>query len=80
LGAIIPRVHDIFAQGRDGLIEGGFVFAQGQGSLGDRRSTIHRRDRFGITRRGRYVSIDTGKYSTAPLMAQTLAKDIAGTR
>jgi len=57
---------------------GGYVFAQGRGSLASAASTLHRRDRSGILRHGHYVSIDTGKYSIAPWLAQTVARDIAG--
>jgi hypothetical protein len=57
------------------VVRGGWVFAQGRGSLADPRATIHRRDRFGIFQRGRYFSVDTGKYSTAPWLAkQVLAR------
>ena len=31
-------------------LEGGWVYAAGQGSLADPRSSLHRRDRIGITR------------------------------
>jgi hypothetical protein len=61
-------------------VEGGFVFAKGQGALSDPRSTLHRRDRFGVRRRGSYLSVDTGKYSTAPLLARSLAAEICGDR
>ena len=57
-------------------VEGGWVFALGQGSLGDRSSTLHRRDRLGIHRRGNYLSIDTGKYSTGPYLALRAANTI----
>jgi glycine/D-amino acid oxidase-like deaminating enzyme len=58
-------------------VAGGWVFAQGRGSLADARSTLHRRDRFGVRRFDGYFSVDTGKYSTAPWMARRLADEIA---
>jgi hypothetical protein len=59
---------------------GGWVFAQGRGALDDRAATIHRRDRFGILQRGSYVSVDTGKYSTAPWLAREVCARLgAGT-
>ena len=50
----------------------------GPGSLDDPRSGLHRRDRYGVQRRGSYFSVDTGKYSTAPWLARELATEIAG--
>jgi glycine/D-amino acid oxidase-like deaminating enzyme len=55
---------------------GGWVFAAGQGSLSDPQASLHRRSDFGIVRRGAYVSVDTGKYATAPWLARRLAESI----
>jgi hypothetical protein len=54
-------------------LRGGWVFAAGQGKLSDPKSTLHRRFDFGIRRVGAYISVDTGKYSTAPWLAQKVA-------
>ncbi len=54
-------------------LQGGWVFAAGQGKLSDPKSTLHRRFDFGIRRTGSYISVDTGKYSTAPWLAQKIA-------
>jgi hypothetical protein len=78
LGHALPWAKDLFGQAERLAIAGGYVFAQGRGSLSDRQATLHRRDRWGVRRLGRYISIDTGKYSTAPLTASTLVKDITG--
>ena len=58
-------------------LEGGWVFAAGQGRLSDPQATLHRRSDFGITRLGSYISVDTGKYSTAPWLARRLADTLA---
>lgn len=79
LMSIIPGVNEVFEYAEDMLVEGGFVFAMGQGSIADRNSSLHRRDRFGVRRNGSYFSVDTGKYSTAPAQAKALAQEIAGT-
>ena len=42
------------------------------------RQTLHRRDRFGVRRSGSYISVDTGKYSTAPWLAQRIAEEVLG--
>ena len=78
MGEILPWTGQIFHSAEEITVQGGFVFAQGQGSLADPRSTLHRRDRFGIWRHGRYYSVDTGKYSTAPWLAWCLAKELIG--
>lgn len=70
---LIPDADRLFEAAETLDIRGGFVFAQAQGSLSDPGATIHRRDLFGVTRRGNYLSVDTGKYSTAPWLADTLA-------
>ncbi len=73
LGAVLPAVAGL----RDALaavrVEGGWVYAAGRGALDDRRSTLHRRDRAGVIRDGAYASIDTGKFSMAPWIADHLA-------
>jgi len=78
LSSVLPWVKDIFADAEKVEIEGGYVFAMGKGALDDPRATVHRRDRFGIARRGNYISVDTGKYSSAPLLATRVASAILG--
>jgi glycine/D-amino acid oxidase-like deaminating enzyme len=74
LGALIPSSREILASAASIEVEGGWVFAQGRGSLADPASTLHRRDRFGLTSQGSYLSVDTGKYSTAPWLALQIAE------
>ena len=50
----------------------------GRSATGAPRSTAEMR--YGITRLGNYVSIDTGKYSTAPWMARRAAEGIVDPR
>lgn len=78
LGALIPSAHAILDQADAVQVEGGWVFAQGKGSLADPASSLHRRDRFGIAQRGSYFSVDTGKYSVAPWLARQVADRLAG--
>ncbi len=59
-------------------VHGGWVYAIGQGSLADRASTLHRRDRFGMTVDRGYISVDTAKYSIAPWLAERTARLIVG--
>lgn len=73
LGQVMPSVGALQSCIEDARLEGGWVYAAGQGSLADPRSTLHRRDRIGITRAGSYISVDTGKYSIAPWLAREVA-------
>jgi glycine/D-amino acid oxidase-like deaminating enzyme len=50
-------------------LAGGWVYAQGRGSLDDPGASLHRRDLMGVFTQGRYISVDTGKFSTAPYLA-----------
>jgi hypothetical protein len=78
LGEIIRSVREIEAAAEEVLVEGGWVFARGSGVLSDRRSSLHRRHRLGIQRHHRYFSVDTGKYSVAPWLAEQLVVEIVG--
>ncbi|MFC9919787.1 NAD(P)/FAD-dependent oxidoreductase [Agromyces binzhouensis] len=78
LGVLVPGIDEVLDDAEETVVHGGFVFAQGQGALDDPRSGLHRRDRYGVRRRGSYHSVDTGKYSTAPWSARILAEEIAG--
>ncbi len=73
LGEIVPSVAAFKNCVADVRIEGGWVYAEGRGSLADPASALHRRDRVGITRTGAYFSVDTGKYSIAPWLANDVA-------
>jgi len=71
-------IEPIMESAEDVRAAGGYVFAQGRGSLSSPSSTLHCRDRFGVVRRGQYYSIDTGKYSIAPWLADAVAREIGG--
>ena len=73
LRQFVPSVAALQGCLEDVRLEGGWVYAAGRGSLADPRSTLHRRDRIGITRSGSYISVDTGKYSIAPWLAREVA-------
>jgi hypothetical protein len=77
LGDVLPWVRSIERAASEVRVEGGWVYSQGGGSLDDPVATIHRRNRLGITRLGSYFSVDTGKYSVAPTLAERLAHAVA---
>lgn len=76
LGGVLPSVRQVPPAIDRACIRGGWVYASGRGSLAHPASTLHRRDRVGIQRAGRYVSVDTGKYSIAPWLAQQVADQL----
>lgn len=78
LSSYLVGVGPIRNRAADIRVEGGWVFAQGDGDLGNPRSSLHRRDRVGITSVDNYYSVDTGKYSIAPWLARNVAAQIAG--
>ncbi len=78
LQALLPSVARIRAAEESFTVGGGWVFAAGRGQLSDARSTLHRRATYGIERRGNYLSIDTGKYATAPFTARAAAELVMG--
>lgn len=75
---VMPAANAVFEAAESLELEGGFVFALGQGSISEPGASLHRRDRFGVRRRGHYVSVDTGKYSSAPLLAKGIVAEIGG--
>lgn len=76
VGSIVRSAQALHSRAEDVHLEGGWVCACGQGSLADPASTLHRRDRIGITRTGSYFSVDTGKYSIAPWLAREVVGQI----
>jgi len=75
LTELLPQVGDIRRHIEQVSLRGGWVFAAGQGQLSDPRSTLHRRSDYGITAKGSFISVDTGKYAHAPLLAHALVED-----
>ncbi|MFC4269999.1 FAD-dependent oxidoreductase [Sneathiella chungangensis] len=78
IATVLNGTDEIFDAAQEIKVEGGFVFAQGKGSIAKRSSTLHFRDKFGINRKGSYISIDTGKYSSAPELAAIITKELIG--
>ena len=76
LAAHVPAVRAVQAAAARVTLGGGWVFAIGDGLLSDPAATLHRRDRIGIRCQRRYFSVDTGKYSIAPWLAEQLAEAV----
>jgi glycine/D-amino acid oxidase-like deaminating enzyme len=58
-------------------VEGGTIFAWGESDIDDPGSELHRRFDVGPQRDGGYISIDTGKFTTAPMFCLQAAECIA---
>ncbi|MBL8835129.1 MAG: FAD-binding oxidoreductase [Alphaproteobacteria bacterium] len=79
LAAVVPSLARLPAGGLSGAdIDGGVIFAWGErdSDVDDPASVLHTRARIGVHSHGRYHSIDTGKYTTAPLFAVEAAERI----
>lgn len=74
LGDILPGAADIISQADRVNVQGGWVYAQASGGLDDPSSSLHRRDKLGLLHHGNYVSVDTGKFSVAPYLAEVIAQ------
>jgi hypothetical protein len=79
LGRVIPGVCGLLENFESFQVNGGWVYAAGHGALSDPKSDLHRRDRIGLYSKQGYFSIDTGKYSIAPWLAQQVADAVIET-
>jgi hypothetical protein len=62
-------------------VEGGAIFALGETDIDDHASRLHERHQVGlVASHGTYHSLDTGKYTLAPLLALELAQRIVPAR
>jgi hypothetical protein len=78
LAALLPGVRNVRSHVAEMAVEGGWVVAPGTGALSDPASKLHQRDRFGVRRCGSFITVDTGKYSTAPWLAKSIANELLG--
>jgi hypothetical protein len=81
LERVVPGV-DAFSEpaGLEPDVRGGVIFNWGDTDVDDPDSEMHRRSEVGVQRAGRFVSIDTGKYTLAPLFAMEAADLMLSTR
>ena len=79
LGRVIPSTlccGDSLGSGP--VVKGGWIFARGSTDIDDPASRFHQRCDVGVHAHGRYLSIDTGKLTMAPLFAVRAADRITG--
>lgn len=78
LSDILPAIGELERKpGTKTRVTSGVVYALGTTDIDDRESGLHNRYDIGVQSHGRYHSIDTGKYTTAPLFATEVAARIA---
>lgn len=79
LESVLPAVSRFTDRFRVALdVRGGVIYALGATDLDDPDSELHTRSKIGLRSQGRYHSVDTGKYTTAPLFAVQAADRITG--
>ncbi|MBI1981387.1 MAG: FAD-binding oxidoreductase [Methylocystis sp.] len=76
LAECLPGIATVRTVLQSAKLRGGWVYAGGQGALSDPSSDLHRRDDIGLVAKDSFFSIDTGKYSMAPWIAQEVVKAI----
>lgn len=76
LARLCPGLPDV-VRGLEPVVDGGAIYALGETDIDDPRSRLHERSAVGpVTLRPGYHSVDTGKYTLAPLFAAELAARI----
>ncbi|WP_137124239.1 FAD-dependent oxidoreductase [Roseomonas sp. HF4] len=77
LARLCPRLAAVVAGARP-VVDGGAIYALGATDIDDPRSRLHQRSEVGlVAAQDGYHSVDTGKYTLAPLLAEDLATRIA---
>ncbi|MFC1814296.1 FAD-dependent oxidoreductase [Thermodesulfobacteriota bacterium] len=71
--AYIPAMTNLLNNNIRGKIGGGIIVAKGHTDIDDPESLLHQRSAIGPIAYGTYVTVDTGKFCTAPLFAQEAA-------
>jgi len=81
LESIYPNLTGLTTHGPDApVVRGGVIFSLGTTDVDDPDSEFHRRSEVGVTSSGAYHSVDTGKYTTAPLFAIDVADRVVASK
>ncbi len=81
LASVVPRIEDLRSELLDDSdVRGGVIFSRGDTDVDDPDSMFHRRSNVGVRSTGNYHSIDTGKYTSAPLFAVEVASRVLSSR
>ncbi|WGW03329.1 FAD-dependent oxidoreductase [Tropicibacter oceani] len=74
LATLMPGVAALQDQAARSRIGGGFIMAVGNTDIDDRASGLHERHQIGVEGSGRWLSISTGKFCTAPMFGVQAAR------
>lgn len=78
LSTLVPSLKAYGTQLGNATVGGGVIAAWGDAGIEDPASELHRRYDIGVSSYGRYHSVDTGKYTMAPLFAVEACDRIEG--
>ena len=73
----LPGIRHIREQMENCQVGGGWVYASADGLLSDPKATLHQRASYGLYQKDSYFSVDTGKFCSAPALAERLSKQVA---
>jgi hypothetical protein len=77
LGHLIPSIAEgIHVPSGGWEVRGGYISAWGETGIEDPGSRLHERYEVGVSSHGHYHSVDTGKYTLAPVIAHETSKRI----
>jgi hypothetical protein len=76
MAAYVPALDHLLHNYGHCAVGGGVIVARGATDIDDPKSYLHQRSAVGPVAHGAYITIDTGKYSTAPLFAMEAADTI----
>jgi hypothetical protein len=63
----------------EAIVAGGIILAAGETDIDDPMSRLHTRNAVGVRSVDGYHSVDTGKYTLAPMYAMEIADRVCGT-
>lgn len=74
MGAYIPSIKKTIKYDKSILVGGGYIFAWGKSDITDPDSKLHQRHLIGPDGNENWISVNTGKYCTAPMFGVEAAE------
>ena len=75
----IPSMTELLRYASKGKLGGGVILARGCSDIDDPHSQLHQRLPIGPVAHGSYITVDTGKFTLAPLFALQAADMVVET-
>jgi glycine/D-amino acid oxidase-like deaminating enzyme len=80
LELVVPGISEAITRSPTAVeVRGGVIYSLGNSDVDDPASEFHKRSEVGLRSLGAYHSVDTGKYTTAPLFAVETADRVTST-